>query len=127
MSRTKVLLVEDQEIALLSAKIILTQLGCDLEIAKDGNGALELANSNQYDLILIDIGLPDIDGIEVTSLIRNNKECLNNQTPIVALTAHGEKKYQIRANNAGVNDFLIKPLTKEVGLAIIKKFITNGN
>lgn len=102
----KVLLVEDYQLAAKIADYILRSLDCSVDIAKNGDQALEKALAGQYDLILMDLGLPDKDGYEVTKIIREAK----NNTPVYALTAHTDQEHEDRAYSAGMNGFLVKPL-----------------
>lgn len=102
----KVLLVEDYQLAAKIADYILRSLDCQVDIAKNGEQAFEKAMAGEYDLILMDLGLPDKNGYEVTQLIRQQ----NNDTPVYALTAYTDQDHKNRAFEAGMNGFLIKPL-----------------
>ncbi len=119
----KVLVVEDVEIAQKIANITLMALGCSVDIAENGQKALQLFKDNQYDLIFMDIGLPDISGIVVTKAIRRVE---NNEShvPIIALTANYDESHPHVCFDAGMDEFMLKPLTKENGQAMINKFIT---
>lgn len=102
----KVLLVEDYQLAAKIADYILRSLDCHVDIAQNGEQALEKAMNGAYDLILMDLGLPDKDGYEVTKIIREAQ----NNTPVYALTAHTDQGHKDLAVSAGMNGFLIKPL-----------------
>jgi len=102
----KVLLVEDHQLAAKIADFILKSLGCQVDIACTGQQAMEKAGVGVYDLIFMDLGLPDYDGITVTLKLREAK----NLTPVYALTAHTDQDHKNRAHEAGMNGFLIKPL-----------------
>lgn len=123
MDKVKILLVEDLDIARLSAKLVLSKLNCEVDFAENGTKALELVNKTLYDIILMDIGLPDIDGIAVTAKIREQPDCINVNTPIIALTAHQEAECQAKCYEAGMNDFLTKPLTEEKGRSFIETYV----
>jgi two-component system aerobic respiration control sensor histidine kinase ArcB len=118
----KVLVVEDHDVAQRMARLILDGLGCDLHIAGSGAEALALFEQHHYDLIFMDIGLPDMDGLTVTATIRT-RENKANPTPIVGLTAHSNEKMRRQAMEAGMDDFLPKPLMKENCLAMLNKFV----
>ena len=120
----RVLLVEDVRIAQKLAQMALEAIHCKVDVVLSGNEALELVEENQYDLILMDLGLPDIDGITVTETIRRPGE-QNENTPIVALTAHGDELYQQECQEIGMNDYVMKPLTEEKGQALLDKFVFN--
>ena len=122
--KMKVLVIEDVEIARKMAALILTRLNCEVSLAGTGNQALELINTNTYQLILLDLGLPDIDGITVAEAIRSNQN-VKKSTPIVALTAHSDEDIKQKCITAGIDDFLTKPLTFDSAEALIKRF-NNG-
>lgn len=120
----KVLMVEDLKVAQKVAKLILgNDLGCAVDIAETGAQALELANKNNYDLIFMDLGLPDIDGLTVTETIR--KSDTQPKVPIIALTAHGSEDYKSRCMEVGMNDFIVKPIKVEDGSRLINKYLVN--
>jgi len=123
-NEVKILVVEDVEIARKMANLILTRLDCEVHLAETGHQALELINNNSYQLILLDLGLPDMDGITIAEAIRNNQN-VKSATPIVALTAHSDEEIRQQCINAGIDDFLIKPLTFESASVLLKKFIAD--
>lgn len=107
----RILVVEDTLIAQVVLKTQLTQLGCEVDVASDGMIALDKALKNPYDLILMDIGLGDgPDGFDVTLSIKN-KSKINKDTPIMAVTAHGEPEYEEKARACGMLGYFKKPFT----------------
>ena len=96
--------------AAIAVKVGLKSLNCIVEVADTGLGALEKIQSNNYDLIFMDIGLPDIDGLEVTKKIRALQDVKKANTPIVALTGHMHKRGACLT--AGMQNLLIKPLIR---------------
>ncbi len=123
----KVLLVEDNKLAQMIAVRTLEDAGCSVDKTEFGNQAIEMANTNKYDFILMDIGLPDdTDGFKVVFKIRKDSE-KNKPTPIFALTAHIDDDYELRAKGVGMNDFLKKPISSEKVNEIIKKIENNKN
>ncbi len=123
------LLVEDNMIALQVVENTVSQARCHFKSAVDGESAFELVKNNEFDLILTDIGLPGISGIELTSQIRAWEKANNKKPiPIVGLTAHAEAKIKEESLNAGMNDVVNKPANLELIKNIISKFlITNSN
>ncbi len=116
-----ILLVEDNILAQKVAEILLKQnFSCNLDLAANGKNALELVNKKQYDLILLDIGLPDMTGCDVCLAIRENT--INKNTVAVALTAHDNPEFRNDSIDAGMNDFMVKPITEEKVRAILNKF-----
>ncbi|MBL7479551.1 response regulator [Legionella bononiensis] len=119
----QVLVVEDNLIAQIVANSILSKLNCSIDIAETGKTALEYWKSHHYDLIFMDIGLPDMDGYEVTHLIRVHELSKKTHTPIIALTAHAGDENKKRCIDAGMNAVLTKPLTAVNCADIIDAFI----
>ncbi len=106
-----VLLAEDERVNRISVQRHLEKLGHTVTAAKDGEQALELLLSNDYDLILMDIQMPNIDGLTATKLIRNDATFGHKaDIPIVALTAHAMKGDREEFLAAGMNDYLAKPV-----------------
>jgi signal transduction histidine kinase/DNA-binding NarL/FixJ family response regulator len=108
-----VLLVDDDGVNRLLGKTILEKLHCNYEIVKNGKEALERLRESVYDVILLDIHLPDINGMEVARFVR--KEMKNDETRIIAVTAAVIQHDIENFYRSGINDFLIKPF-KEVHL-----------
>lgn len=120
--KIKVLLVEDVQVAQVAAKSTLEQLNCVVDIAANGEQALKMAQEKEYQIIFMDLELPDIDGINVASQIRKSKG-KNSNVPIVALTAHIENDYKDRCKEAGINDFMDKPLSSFFAQEIIEDLV----
>ena len=104
-----ILLVEDIELNVMVAKALLEKLGQKVDVAMTGQEAIDKARANQYDLILLDIQLPDMTGFDVASTLI--EEDLVMQTPIVALTANVIKKRDEYLEN-GMDDVIAKPIKK---------------
>jgi two-component system aerobic respiration control sensor histidine kinase ArcB len=115
-----ILLVEDNAIAAKVATLLLTRLGASVKVAYTGKAAIEEATQKNYDLILLDIGLPDMSGIEVAQEIRTFEAGKNRSTPIVALTAHVGKEEEQACLDAGINEVLSKPLTEAVARQLMR-------
>lgn len=122
-AKSTVLIVEDNTIAAMVAKIMLSSLDCNVEIASDGKKAVQLMEQNDFDLIFMDIGLPDIDGFEATRRMRLYGLNKGVQVPIIALTAHLDEENKQFCLQAGMNAVLTKPLTKEISRDILNSFI----
>jgi CheY-like chemotaxis protein len=106
----KVLLVEDNKINRLIAGKSLETMGCTYEEAINGIEAIDILKIKMFDLILMDIQMPDMDGVEATKFIRNEMKIT---TPIVALTANVFKQDLDSYIAVGMNDFIIKPFDEE--------------
>jgi PAS domain S-box-containing protein len=110
-----ILLVEDHPINQKLATVLLQRQGYHVDLAKDGAEAVMAAQSRAYDLILMDVQMPVMNGFEATQKIRAGTGP-NKTTPIVALTANAMQSDKDACYEAGMNDFLTKPFSKE-GLA----------
>jgi len=106
----RVLLVEDSVVNQMVIKVMLEKTGFSVEIANNGLIAIEKTSSMGYDLILMDLSMPVMGGVEATQLIRKNLNS-NTNTPIIALTANAFKEDKEQCYQAGANGFLAKPLT----------------
>ncbi|MFC7060253.1 response regulator transcription factor [Halobacillus seohaensis] len=104
----KILVVDDEWNMRNLVKIYLSKEKFQIDEAKDGNEAIKMAKQTPYDLIVLDIMLPDIDGWEVCSTIRKIK-----QVPILMLTARNDVKDRVHGLNLGADDYLIKPFASE--------------
>ncbi len=104
----KILLVEDNEMNRDMLSRRLQRKGYDVEIAIDGKDGIEKATSGGFDLVLMDMSLPEIDGWEVTRLLR--EEPGTKELPIIALTAHAMEGDREKALDAGCDDYDTKPI-----------------
>ena len=105
----RVLLVEDNPINALLARTLLTREGCAVDRAGGGEEALAALAVGQYDLILMDMRMPGLSGLETTERLRAN----GVRTPVVALTANAFEDDRRACLAAGMDDFLVKPLTPD--------------
>jgi two-component system, OmpR family, aerobic respiration control sensor histidine kinase ArcB len=122
-AKSRILVVEDQAIAAKMVQQILSQLQCQVDIAVNGMSALERIREEDYDLILMDIGLPDLDGIEVTRRIRLEQWKRNPSIPIIGLTAHIDAESKRRCLAAGMDAVFAKPLNLDVASELLSAFI----
>jgi PAS domain S-box-containing protein len=111
-SQLSILLVEDNDINRLYAKSILTNWNCDVDIAENGLVAIEKVKYASYDVVLMDVQMPVMDGYEATRAIRL-MDPPKKDTPIVALTANATKTDIEKCLASGMNDFLPKPFTPD--------------
>lgn len=116
---TAVLLVEDNELNQLVAENSLTYFGCHVTKADNGRIALEILSQQEFDIILMDVQMPELDGIETTKILRNE---LGRTTPIIALTANAFKTEIDNCISAGMNGYVTKPFNEEDLLQIIYKY-----
>lgn len=116
----RILIVEDDEMNYIYLSQIFKMIHGDIFRAKNGKSAINMTKENTYDLILMDIQLPDINGLDVTRQIRK----FNNITPIVAQTAARNPEETDEALEAGCNDILIKPYTINDLSTTIKRILS---
>ncbi|HEY2566947.1 MAG TPA: response regulator [Candidatus Aquirickettsiella sp.] len=124
-SGNRILIVEDQAIPARIAQNILEKLYCQVDIAIDGEAALQQINQQDYDLIFMDIGLPGNDGCEITRRIRLKQWRRNPSVPIIGLTAHIESENKRRCLKAGMEAVFTKPLTPGKAEEILDAFVPN--
>jgi len=112
----RILVVEDEHKIANSLKKGLEQESYAVDLAYDGETGFDLAASEDYDAIVLDVMLPGLNGIEICQKLRNNKK----HTPILLLTARGELDDKVEGLNSGADDYLVKPFAFAELLARIK-------
>jgi CheY-like chemotaxis protein len=117
----EILIVEDNEDNRLLAEKILNYHGFKTVTASHGKEALQYCETHQPDLILMDLSLPDVDGMEVTRLLRKKPQY--QHVPIIALTAHALHGIQELTQEAGLNDFLAKPFLPNDLIHLVQKYL----
>ncbi|MDM8523709.1 response regulator [Desulfococcaceae bacterium HSG8] len=122
------LLVEDNVLNQKIALAVLKKFGFSSDIASNGREAVELVKANHYDLILMDIQMPEMDGMEATRVIRDpDSGALNPDIPIVAMTANAMMGDREDCINAGMNDYISKPIRPQEVLAAIEESLKSAN
>jgi CheY-like chemotaxis protein len=112
MSKEKILVVEDNPMNIELFKDLLEVQGYEVYESTDAKVALDQVKSNKFDLILMDIQLPGMDGLTATKMIREDPK--NKNIPIIALTAYAMKEDEERVKEAGCDGYITKPInTKE--------------
>ncbi|GEM54077.1 hypothetical protein B0A58_06150 [Flavobacterium branchiophilum NBRC 15030 = ATCC 35035] len=114
-----ILLVEDNEMNRMVAQNSLQYFKCDVTEAVNGLQAIEMLKKKSFDIILMDIQMPELDGIEATKIIRNE---LHLNTPIIALSANAFKTEIEKCKNAGMTDYISKPFEEHVLYEIVSKY-----
>jgi PAS domain S-box-containing protein len=121
----KVLLVEDNRMNIVVTKKLLKTWNVEVEVALNGKIGVEKATESDYDLILMDLQMPVMDGFEATSNIRTIEK--HKDTPIIALTAEVMEESQARAIEVGMNDFVTKPFKPNVLFQAMSQFVVVSN
>jgi len=121
----KVLVVEDNKTNQILMGVILDDFSIEYEIANDGLEAIDMFNKNDYDLILMDENMPNMNGHEATIEIRRiETSSKSNNTPIIAVTANALPEDRERLSKAGMDDFISKPYTEDDIKNILVKFLS---
>jgi CheY-like chemotaxis protein len=120
--KLRILLTEDYPTNQLVAKKLIEGAGYQVDLAENGKQAVEAFQQNLYDLILMDIEMPVMDGYDATRAIRDietSRSVVSTRVPIIAMTAHDMKSDKERCLEAGMDDFVAKPLKKDDLLTLI--------
>jgi len=120
LNNFKILLVEDEKLMAMFIEMELNHEGYKVNVAYDGRKGLSIAENNEYDLILLDIMIPGLNGIEVCRRIRQS-----SQVPIIMLTAKSDIADKVLGLDVGANDYLTKPFAIEELLARIRVYQRN--
>ena len=121
LSGTRILLVEDNPINRRVAKEILKLAGIVVETAENGREAIDKLAQCKIDAILMDIQMPELDGLSATRAIR--EDIANRDTPIIAMTAHAMQGDRERCLDAGMNDYVSKPIDRKELFATLRRHI----
>jgi signal transduction histidine kinase len=127
-----VLLAEDNQLNVLLAKTILKKWKITCDVAYDGKEAIDLFNENHYDMVLTDIQMPIMGGLELLALIRQSANNLKSETPVIALTANVLKEDRDIYRNAGMDEIVLKPfversLIEKISLLLKSKYTNTDN
>ena len=117
----RILLVEDDDINQIIVEHILAKEGLEIAMASNGEEAIEEIRKEAYDLILMDIEMPIMGGMEATPIIRQLPH--GKKVPIVALTAHSIPEKLQEFGEVGMDDYVVKPLDQPKAQAIIEKYL----
>ncbi len=109
LKESKIIMAEDYPMNQLLAKSLFDKWGINLTIVENGKILLNDLNTNSYDIILMDIQMPEMDGLEATRKLRQR----GIKTPVIAITAHAFKEEQEQCIKAGMNDFISKPFKED--------------
>ncbi len=122
----KIMIAEDSSVIQNLTKKILQIQNYVIKSVKNGKQVLKSLEKDDYDLILMDINMPIMNGIECAREIRKLKEKKKNAIPIIAITGNADNYTLEEFRNAGINDFVPKPLNYDFLVDVVKKYITNG-
>ena len=119
----RILLAEDNAVNQRVAQRMLQKMGHEVIVAVNGRTAVDAITQNQFDLVLMDVQMPEMDGFEATAAIRAlEKHLRRDSTPVVAMTAHAMSGDRELCLSAGMDDYLAKPIDAAALSAVIEKF-----
>jgi signal transduction histidine kinase/CheY-like chemotaxis protein len=118
-----VLLAEDNEVNRMVAVKMLQSLGCTVDVAVNGEEAVKKALQSQYDIILMDVQMPEMDGYEATRRIREAERTTGERRIIIAMTAHSMESDRRACLEAGMDDYLSKPVKRERLAEMLAKWL----
>jgi signal transduction histidine kinase/CheY-like chemotaxis protein/serine/threonine protein kinase len=110
----KILVIDDSEINLMVAESMIKSIGHQVSAAPSGPAGIEMVQREQFDVIFMDIEMPEMDGLTASKIIREEEESLDRQrTPIYAMTAHVLDEFKMKCEEAGMDGFISKPIDQD--------------
>jgi len=125
-ARAHVLIVEDNLLNQKLALRMLEKLGCRADLAGNGRDAVRMIERGGYDLVFMDCQMPEMDGYEASAIIRQREKESGQHLPIIAMTAHTMTGDRDKCMEAGMDDYISKPIRKEDILQVISKWVPGG-
>jgi CheY-like chemotaxis protein/HPt (histidine-containing phosphotransfer) domain-containing protein len=120
----RILVVDDNEINRIVATSLLSSLGCETEVAENGAEALRTLKEQDYDIVLMDIRMPVMDGMEATERIRRpSSGARNPAVPIIALTANAMAAERKQCLEVGMQEYLTKPVLRDALLEVLQRIL----
>jgi len=125
--RLKILVAEDNPMNQKVIRTLLEKNNHELIIANNGKEAVDLYKEESFDVILMDMEMPEMDGLTATKLIREYEEKMNKKTPIIAMTAHAIAEFKQKAFESGMDDYIVKPFNFNNFFKVISNYIDKEN
>lgn len=116
----RILVCEDNKLASLAISTVLKRRGFTIEVATDGNEAMEKIAQGNLDLVIMDIHLPYHSGLELVQYLRTDLEL---KTPVIIVSAFSDKQMQKQARELGISDYLVKPIDIEILIERIESLL----
>ena len=121
MSTGRILVVDDEDIVRTSCSRTLSPEGYDVRLAKNGAEGLKMANEERFDLVLTDLKMPDMDGIEVLRIIKEQWP----ETAVIIVTGYQTVDTAVKAIKLGAYDYIEKPFTPDALITAVREALTN--
>ena len=123
LNGTYILVAEDNPMNQAVARKMLGDMGCHLTIVDNGQEALDQYTTHNFDAVLMDIQMPIMGGLEATGLIREEERITKKHTPVIAMTAHSMRGHREMCLDAGMDDYISKPIAAAELYEILKKWV----
>jgi CheY-like chemotaxis protein len=125
-SALRVLLAEDSPTNQLIAKFNLEKAGYVVEVVDDGKKAVQALEEGSFDLVLMDVFMPEMDGLEATRAIRQREKGSGRRVPIVAMTGTDTQEHRAKCLEAGMDGFVSKPVTADEFHKVLASLLPRG-
>jgi CheY-like chemotaxis protein len=122
-SGQRILVAEDVPVNQTLIATLLAKRGYHVSLARDGAEAVNACENQTFDLILMDIQMPELDGLAATARLRQRERASGRHTPIIALTAGAQESNRERCRQAGMDDFISKPFDADHLYAVIEHYL----
>src|SRR5579872_3727357 len=119
--KSKILVVDDRADKLLVFQAILEELGQIIFTANSGEEALKLILEHEFAVILLDVNMPGLDGLETAAMIRSRKK--SSHTPIIFMTAYADEMHALKGYSLGAVDYILSPVVPEILRTKVKVFV----
>jgi CheY-like chemotaxis protein len=123
----RVVVAEDNEFNSQLMSGLLSKRGHDVRIARTGTETLRLLELGEYDLLLLDVHMPELDGFQVIHAIRRQEQATGRRLPVIAVTARSRKEDRDRCLDAGMDDYLAKPINAASLWTAIDRLLTSAS
>jgi signal transduction histidine kinase len=122
--RGRILVADDNYFNVLLLKTILKKAGLEIDVAENGNEAMEMLGKENYSLLLSDMYMPGMDGLELTAGLRNSISSKNKHLPVIMVTGNVTEEAKAQMQKAGVDDYLFKPFQQRDLLRLVGKYLS---
>jgi len=120
--RPRILVIDDEEIVRISCKKCLNPEGYDVNVAENGLEGLRLAEANHYDLILTDLKMPDMDGMEFLSKVKE----MQPEAKVIMITGYSTVEHAVKAIRLGAYNYIEKPFTPDTLITAVKEALSDA-
>lgn len=120
----RILVADDNYFNVLLLKTILKKAGLEIDVAENGNEAMEMLGKENYSLLLSDMYMPGMDGLELTAGLRNSISSKNKHLPVIMVTGNVTEEAKAQMQKAGVDDYLFKPFQQRDLLRLVGKYLS---